>query len=82
MYVKAVFRGGHVGTGRYHEMTRYMIVRNLVEVLDIAKRMPRVKKNHLAVISCKPISKQEYRRGKKAEKLDPYLNTRKNKRKG
>jgi hypothetical protein len=59
-----------------------MIVRNLVEALDIAKRMPRVKKNHLAVISCKPISKQEYRRGKKAEKLDPYLNTRKNKRKG
>jgi len=75
LYVKATFRAGHVGAGRYHEMTRYLVVRDLIEVLQVAKKMPRVKKNHLALINCKTISKEEYRLGKQVEKLDPYLNS-------
>lgn len=73
VYVKAIFRGGHVGSGKYHEMKRYLVVPSVVEVLSVAKVMPRVKKNQCALISCVKISKKEYYAGKQAEALDPYL---------
>jgi hypothetical protein len=36
LYVKAIFRAGHVGAGRCYEMTRYLVVRDLLEALLIA----------------------------------------------
>ena len=73
VYVKAIFRAGHVGTGKYHEMKRFLVVSSVVDVLSIAKVMPRVKKNQCALISCVKISRKEYHAGKQAEALDPYL---------
>jgi len=75
LFVKAVLRGGHVGKGKYHEMVRYLVVNNLVEVLSVAQSIPRVKKNRLALISCTQISREEYLQGKLHEDRDPYLNT-------
>ena len=78
MFVKAVFRGGHVGKGKYYEMTRYLIINSMTDVLMVARTMPRVKKNGRALISCEQISKGEYLEGKFRETQDPYLNTMKN----
>ena len=78
MFVKAVLRGGHVGCGKYYEMTRYLAVDNVVNVLSIAMKMPRVKKNSLALISCEQIDRDAYLEGKILEAKDPYLNIRKN----
>ena len=78
MYVKAVLRGGHVGRGKYFEMTRYLEIDRLLDVLTVAKKMPRVKKGHLALISCEQISRLEYLEGKLCEEQDPYLSTFKN----
>jgi hypothetical protein len=75
LFVKAVLRGGHVGRGKYHEMTRFLVIDSMVDVLKIAKTMPRVKKSNLALISCEQISKAEYLKGKLREAQDPYLNT-------
>ncbi len=79
MYAKAVFRGGHVGRGKYHEMTRYLVVNNMLDVFGVARIMPRVKKNNLALISCEQINRLEYLEGKLRETQDPYLNTFKHK---
>ena len=79
MFVKAVLRGGHVGTGKYHEITRFLVVDSIVDAMSVARTMPRVKKNSLALVSCKPISKSEYLEGKLREAQDPYLNTFKRK---
>lgn len=63
MYVKATFRAGHVGAGKYLEMTRYLKVRNPVNALDISKRLPKVKKNNMALVNCIKITEIEYSRG-------------------
>jgi hypothetical protein len=82
LFAKAVLRGGHVGKGKCYEMTRYLVVDNIVDVLHVARNMPRVKKNHLAIISCERIGKEEYLEGKLSESRDPYLGTFKNKNLG
>jgi len=82
LFVKALLRGGHVGRGKYHEMTRFLEIDSLVDVLNIARTMPRVKKGHLALISCEQISRLQYLEGKIREAHDPYLNTTNNSRKG
>ena len=74
MFIKAVFRAGHVGKGKYYEMARYMQVENITEALIIARTMPRVKKKR-GLISCKEISFSEYLEGKELELNDPYINS-------
>lgn len=81
LYVKAVLRGGHVGAGECYEMTRYLKVKSLSEVFIVARKMARTKKKN-PLLNCEPISLEEYRAGKQAEKFDPYLNTFKPKKLG
>ncbi len=73
MYIKAVFRAGHVGKGKFYEMTRYLVVENIAEALSLAKTMPRVKKRR-GLISCCEITRDQYLAGKEIEAVDPYLN--------
>ncbi len=73
MYIKAVFRAGHVGKGKFYEMTRYLVVENITETLTLAKTMPRVKKR-MGLISCCEVTREQYLTGKELEALDPYLN--------
>ncbi len=73
MYIKAVFRAGHVGLGKHYEMTRYLEVNELTEVLTLAKTMPRVKKRK-GLLSCCEITWDQYLAGKEIESKDPYLN--------
>jgi hypothetical protein len=76
LYIKAVFKAGHVGFGKHHEMVRYLEVTELTEALALAKTMPRVKKNRrgLGLISCCEITCEQYFAGKALEACDPYLN--------
>lgn len=73
MYIKAVFKAGHVGNGKYHEMVRYMSVNNINEVFVLSKTMPRVKKRR-GLISCCEITYEQYIAGKALEICDPYMN--------
>ena len=73
LFIKAVFRAGHVGMGKHYEMVRYLVVKDINEVIDLAKIMPRVKKRR-GLISCCEITKEQYLAGKVSETLDPYLN--------
>ena len=75
LIVKAVMRSGYVGTGNYNEKTRYLVVNSIVDAMNVAKAMPRVKKNSFALASCKLISETEYLEGKHHETQDPSLNT-------
>ena len=74
LYVRAVFRAGHMGTGKSYEMVRYLKVNDMAEVLTVARKMPRVKKSGAALVKCERISKKQYIEGKREEKRDPYLN--------
>jgi hypothetical protein len=82
LYVRAILRGGHVGRGKYFEMTRYLEINGMLDMLTLARKMPRVKKGHLALISCEQINRSEYSEGKRLEAQDPYLNTFKNRKGG
>jgi hypothetical protein len=75
MFVKAVFKAGHVGKGKYYEMTRFLVVEKVTDAVHISKMLPRVKKkpHGQALISCHPVSYEEYIVGKMAENHDPYL---------
>ena len=72
MFIKVVFRAGHVGKGKYYEMARYMEVDSITEALTMARTMPRVKKKR-GLLSCKEISLSEYLEGKELESNDPYM---------
>ncbi len=75
VYIKAVLQGGHVGSGRHHEMTRHLIVDNIIDVLKLSNTMPRVKKKKhaRALIKCNQITREEYLKGIEQEKEDSYL---------
>jgi hypothetical protein len=76
MYIRAVFKAGHVGRGKYHEMVRYLEVENVIDAILLSKTMPRVKKRRQGqgLVSCHPINYKQYLDGKENEAYDPYLN--------
>jgi len=75
LYIKAVFKAGHVGKGKYYEMVRYLKVNKINDAFELSKTMPRVKKNRrgLGLISCCEITCEQYFAGKALEARDPYL---------
>ncbi len=77
-YFKVVIEGGHVGAGKSYDMVRYMKGRDIGEIFLKVMSMPRVKRKgrSIAIKLIEPISYQEYLEGKKREKMDPYLLTR------
>ncbi len=75
-YYKVVVKGGHMGAGKSYDMVRYYEARDILSAFTSAHSLPRVKKdqNGTAVFSIEPIVVDEYYRGKKRERRDPYLN--------
>jgi len=43
-FYKTILKYGHAGVGRFQEITRVIIARNLNEALEITQRLPGVKK--------------------------------------
>ena len=75
-YFKCELNYGHQGAGKKIESNRYLKMRDNETILDAAdtvKRMGGVKKGFNPYNSIKPISKDEYMRGKRMETRDPWL---------
>jgi hypothetical protein len=77
-YFKVVVKGGHMGAGKSYDMVRYYKAQDMLSAFTGALSLSRVKKdpNGTAVFSIEPIVVDEYYRGKKMERRDPYLNHR------
>ena len=78
MYYRLILSGGHVGAGNELDMVRYFRSENPVELFSMAARAPRVKgkSSGTGVKLVQPVSREEYERGVKAAKKDPYLSRR------
>lgn len=81
MYYKMILENGHVGAGKSLETVRYFRGENAVDMFSMAARVPRVKgKDRGAGVKIvQPVSRDEYLKGIKQAKSDPYLSTRKKK---
>jgi hypothetical protein len=75
-YFMLVLAGGHVGTGKYYEHTRFVEASNAVSAWMTGKFLPRIK-GITGILLVKPITKKAYIAGKERESEDPYLLTRK-----
>ena len=75
-YYKVVVKGGHMGAGKSYDMVRYYEAPDILSAFRSVYSLSRVKKdqNGTAVFSIEPIVVEEYCRGKKRERRDPYLN--------
>jgi len=81
-YYKVVLACGHTGVGHNIDVARYLEATNLMEALNVATSMPRVKKKGTTrgLYSINEITYEEYLAGKKEEVENFYLqNTRKRK---
>jgi len=76
MFYKLVMEGGHVGAGKSYEMVRYLEGESMLSVITRAVHTPRLKRKEFAggIKLIEEISFAEYRRGKRRERRDPYLN--------
>lgn len=63
-YYKVTTHRGHVGVGRSVSITFYIAAQNALHASRIAQRMPGVKHGRM-VMSCVPISIEEYMEGRK-----------------
>jgi hypothetical protein len=77
-YFKIVLKGGHMGAGKSYDMVRYYRARDMLSAFSSAQSLSRAKKNPnaTAVYSIEPVAAEEYRRGKRQERKDPYLTYR------
>ena len=84
MYYKLILENGHIGSGKSLETVRYFKAEDPVDVFGIALRVPRVKGKDrgTGVKLVQPVSREEYIAGTWRQSVDPYLNTRKDARKG
>jgi hypothetical protein len=75
MYYKVLMEGGHMGAGKSYDMTRYLQADSLISILDILKKMPRLKVKGFsrAVKEIAAVSREEFFRGKEREGRDNYL---------
>jgi hypothetical protein len=78
MYFKLILENGHVGAGKSLEIVRYFRGENLVDMFDIAARVPRVKgkSSGTGVKLVQSVSKDEYNKGIQQAAGDRYLSTR------
>lgn len=72
MYFKVIMERGHMGAGKSCEIVRYFRAKNLETLFDVLKNYPGVKSKNLggAVTIINPVSREEYERGKAAEKAE------------
>ena len=75
MYYKVLMEGGHLGSGKSYDMTRYFIADSMVSIFDLLGRFPRLKTKGVSksVKLIEPISEEEFKSGKAKESTDPYL---------
>jgi len=75
MYYKVLMEGGHMGAGKSYDMARYLQADGLVSILDMLKKMPRLKAKGFgrAVKEIRAVSREEFCQGKKMEARDNYL---------
>lgn len=62
-YFKISVKGGHMGNGRYADMSFYVIASDIFSAMKKAKKFPSVKHNKLP-ISAKMITEDEYNKNK------------------
>jgi len=74
-YYKLLVSCGHLGNRKEITVTRYFVARDIIEAFESGNRMPRAKskRNHLAVLYVKPITRTEYIFGKNIERDNTYL---------
>lgn len=70
-YYKVTAHRGHVGVGRSVPITFYIAAQNALHASRIAQRMPGVKHSR-CVMSCVPISMEEYIEGRKLSAYHRY----------
>lgn len=77
-YYKVVLKAGHMGAGKSYDMVRYYKAQDMLSAFLNALSLSRVKKspNGTAVYSIEQVPLDEYHRGKREERRDPYLNYR------
>ena len=75
MYYKVLMEGGHMGAGKSYDMCRYFSAGNIEAIFDLLGKMPRLKSKGVSssVKLIAPISKEEFRKGRRSEEADPYL---------
>ena len=69
-YYKVSTLRGHQGRGRFVDITFYVIAKDALHAMNIAKKKPGVKHSRM-VISCKQITAQEYIEGRKFSAYHP-----------
>ena len=80
-YFKVNLNYGHQGAAKRHESNRYLQMSsnaNFVDVMDVAQRMPGVKKGIKACNEIVEISRREYLRGKNRKENDIFIQQLKN----
>lgn len=74
-YYKVVMKGGHVGAGKSYDFVRYYEAQDMLSAFLNAMSLSRVKKNPngTGIYSIEVINPEEFYRGKRKERNDPYL---------
>lgn len=64
-----------MGAGNSYEAKRYIAGKDISSVISKVRFLPRIKKRHAmeAVKSIRPVTKEEYIRGKRDELKNPFL---------
>ena len=67
-----------MGAGKCYDLVRYYKAQDMLSAFQNALSLSRVKKNPngTAIYSIEQVAVDEYHRGKKKERSDPYLNYR------
>ena len=80
-YFKVNLNYGHQGAGKRHESNRYLRMSSdasYIDVMDLAKGMPGVKKGIKACNEVIEISREEYLKGKNCKNDDIFVQQLKN----
>ena len=80
-YFKVNLNYGHQGAGKRHESDRYLRMSsnaNYIDVMNLAQKMPGVKKGFKACNEVIEISRREYLKGKKRKENDIFIQQLKN----
>ncbi|MBI3397828.1 MAG: C2H2-type zinc finger protein [Deltaproteobacteria bacterium] len=74
-YFEVVLENGHMGAGNSYAAKRYLKGSDMISVISKVRSLPRIKKRHTieAVNSIRPITREEYIKGKLVELKNPHL---------
>jgi|SRR3989304_5035811 len=74
-YFEVILENGHMGAGNSYEAKRYFYGKDMLSVISRVRGLPRIKKRHTieAVKNIRPVTKEEYMKGKIGELKNPHL---------